>query len=285
MATKSIRRVKEPRKLKPVTKLEPLTERPEDSLDEDQIDTTGADTALKGNSGLRKDSNGAVGKRHVITCVCCGKPKYEDYFYTNRFSCLFDGIWNRIPVCKDCLNSLYRRYSKDYDERASAAMIAAIMDLPYIDAVAQAQFDGDNFKVGNYNRSQNLASMRNKTFIHSIVNGTFFDAKDKLKIEVEKAWEPQDRRNKKYVIEKFGYDPFISFGLEEIDYRSAFNITAKYLEDESILQDAHKMQSLVTMVMTIIQSNKVEALLSYQYRNIKPDVNEIKILTATKKDL
>lgn len=80
-------------------------------------------------------------------------------------------------------------------------------------------------------------------------------------------------------------DPFDAFGYEDADYRSAFNITAKYLEDESILQDAHKMQSLVTMVAAIIQSNKIETLLTYQYRNIKPDINEIKTLTATKKDL
>ena len=80
-------------------------------------------------------------------------------------------------------------------------------------------------------------------------------------------------------------DPFEAFGYEDADYRAAFNITAKYLEDESILQDAHKMQSLVTMVATILQSNKVETLLTYQYRNIKPDTNEIRTLTATKKDL
>jgi hypothetical protein len=94
-----------------------------------------------------------------------------------------------------------------------------------------------------------------------------------------------DKKNKKYVISKFGYDPFDSFGLEDADYRMAFNITAKYLEDESILQDAHKMQSLVAMVMTIIQNNHVETLLTYQYRNIKPDTNEIKALTSTKKDI
>jgi len=57
------------------------------------------------------------------------------------------------------------------------------------------------------------------------------------------------------------------------------------LEDDSILQDAHKMQSLVTMIAAIIQSNKVDTLLTYQYKNIRPDVNEIKTLTATKKDL
>jgi len=42
---------------------------------------------------------------------------------------------------------------------------------------------------------------------------------------------------------------------------------------------------LVTMVETIIQSNKVDALLTRQYKNIKPDSGEIKTLTATKKDL
>lgn len=183
------------------------------------------------------------------------------------------------------MNSIFRRYALEYDAKASAAAIAAIMDLPFNETIATTLYENGIFNIGKYNRSQNLAAMKDKRFIDSIVAGAFFDAKDKLKIEVEKLWEPQDKRNKRYVISKFGYDPFDSFGLEDIDYRMAFNVTAKYLEDESILQDAHKMQSLVTMVMTIIQNNKIEALLTNQYKNIKPDTNEIKALTSTKKDL
>lgn len=263
----------------------PPPEKPEDGVDESTIDTKDRHYDLKHNMNLKQDDNGNRGKKHVITCCCCGKPKYEDYFYLNKASPVFDGIWNRVPICKDCLDSLYRRYALQYDQIASAAAIASIMDLPYVDAVARIHFEDGKFKIGNYVRSQNLSAMKDKTFIDSIVAGEFFDAKDKLKVEVERLWDPQDKRNKKFVIGKFGYDPYESFGFEDADYRSAFNITAKYLEDESILQDAHKMQSLITMIATIIQSNKVETLLTYQYRNIHPDVNEIKSLTATKKDL
>ena len=239
----------------------------------------------KHNSDIKEDDNGISAKRHIITCVCCGKPKYEDYFFLNKFSTVFGGVYNRVPVCKTCLDSLYRRFALQFDQLASAAAIIAIMDMPFVESMVHTQIEDGKFKIGNYNRNQNLFAFKDKTFINSIVSGTFFDAKDKLKIEIERQWEPQDRRNKKFVLNKFGYDPFESFGFEDADYRSAFNITAKYLEDDSILQDAHKMQSLITMVATIIQSNKVETLLTYQYRNIKPDTNEIKTLTATKKDL
>ena len=239
----------------------------------------------KHNSRVKEDDNGLTGKRHVITCVCCGKPKYEDYFYLNKYSVVFSGVYNRVPVCKVCLDNLYRSFALQYDQLASAAAIVAIMDMPYIEAIVHTHIEDGRFKIGNYNRNQNLVAMKDKTFINSIMDGAFFDARDKLKAEIERQWDVQDRRNKKYVLSKFGYDPFESFGFEDADYRSAFNITAKYLEDDSILQDAHKMQSLITMVATIIQSNKVETLLTYQYRNIKPDVNEIKTLTATKKDL
>lgn len=263
----------------------PPPTKPEDEVDEKDIDVKVWNSDLKNQRNLKCDDNGVRGKKHVITCVCCGKPKYEDYFYQNRFSPVFDGIWNRVPVCKDCLDSLFRRFSMQYDQIASAAAIASIMDLPYIDAFARTQIEDGKFKIGNYARSQNFAAFKNKTFIDSIVAGEFFDAKDKLKTNIERLWDPQDKKNKKYVIGKYGYDPFESFEFEDTDYRSAFNITAKYLEDESILQDAHKMQSLITMVATIIQSNKVETLLTYQYKNIKPDTSEIKSLTATKKDL
>lgn len=281
---KSIKRSTAPKVLNPKPKLPP-PEKPEDQVDENELETKDRKYDLKHNVNLKEDDNGNRGKKHVITCVCCGRPKYEDYFYLNKNSIVFGGIWNRIPVCKDCLDSLYRRFSLQYDQLASAAAITAIMDLPYVEALAHTQFEDGMFKIGNYARGQNLVAMKDKTFIDSIVNGEFFDAKDKLKVEVEKLWEAQDKKNKKFVISKFGYDPFDSFGLEDADYRMAFNITSKYLEDESILQDAHKMQALVTMVMTTIQSNKVETLLTYQYKNIKPDTNEIKALTTTKKDL
>lgn len=281
---KSLKKPAAPKRM-PKPKPLPPTERPEDSVTVDEIDFTNPDRELKHNADLKKDDNGNRGTRHVITCVCCGKPKYEDYFFSNRHSYVFTGIWNRVPVCKDCLDMLYRKYSLQYEPLSAVAAIAAIMDLPYEEPFARTCIEDGKMKIGNYARGQNLHQMKGKTYIDSIENGEFFDTRDKLQAAVERAWEPQDRRNKRFVIGKFGYDPFESFGLEDGDYRSAFNITAKYLEDDSILQDAHKMQSLITMVATIIQSNKVETLLTYQYKNIRPDTNEIKTLTATKKDL
>lgn len=273
--------------VKGITKAKPLPppESPEANISEDEIDTRHPDYDIKHNATLKTDDKGTRGQKHVITCVCCGKPKYEDYFVLNRYSYVFSGIWNRVPVCKECLDMLYRKFSMQYEPMTCCAAITALMDMPYNEAYARTCLEDGRFKVGNYSRAQNIAQLKNKTFIDSIQNGEFFDTKDKLKTEVEKHWEPQDRKNKKYVISKFGYDPYDSFEFEDGDYRSAFNITAKYLEDDSILQDAHKMQSLVAMVAAIIQSNKVDTLLTYQYKNIKPDVNEIKTLTATKKDL
>lgn len=282
MPARSMRKTATP-KIK-AKKPEPPTQRPEDLLGVEDIDTT-VDNTLKNNHALKKDDNGLTGQRHVITCVCCGKPKYDDFFYMNKTSKVFSGVWNRIPICKICLDTLYRSYAMQYDEKASAAQMASIMDLPFVESFALTCMENGMFKVGKYCRSQSLMAMNGKTFIDSIIAGSFFDAKDKLKAEVERQWEPQEKRNKKHVITKFGYDPFDGFGLEDADYRSAFNIMAAYLEDESILQDAHKMQSLVTMIMTIIQSNKIETLLTYQYRNIKPDTSEIKTLTSTMKDL
>lgn len=281
---KSLKKPTAPKKLVKPNPLPP-PERPEDSVTEDQIDLRDPNYELKHNAELKKDDNGNRGTRHVITCVCCGKPKYEDYFFSNKHSYVFTGIWNRIPVCKDCLDMLYRKYSLQYEPLSAVAAIAAIMDLPYEEPFARTCIEDGKMKIGNYARGQNLHQMRGKTYIDSIENGEFFDTRDKLQAAVERSWEPQDRKNKKFVIGKFGYDPFESFGFEDGDYRSAFNITAKYLEDDSIVQDAHKMQSLVTMIATIIQSNKIETLLTYQYKNIRPDTNEIKTLTATKKDL
>lgn len=230
-------------------------------------------------------ANEAKSVRHTITCVCCGKAKYDDYFYTNRTSVVFTGIYNKIPVCKDCLELIYKSFALKYDSLASAAAVCAIMDLPYMESIAYTHIEDGKFQIGNYVKAQNIRAMSGKTFIDSILGGEFFDAKDKLKVEVEKIWAPQDKRNKASVIKKLGYDPFDSFGFEDSDYRSAFNIMCGYLEDESICQDAHKIQSVITIVATTIQCNKIEALLTFQYKNINPDPDKIKTLTSTKKDL
>lgn len=232
------------------------------------------------------DSNGIKPVRHALTCTCCGKPKYEEYFYTNKWSMAFKGTFNKVPICNTCLDSLYMHFMQECgDELASAANICSLMDLAYNKPVVYTHIKDGKFLIGKYVTTMNLAPVKAKTFLSSIVNGEFFDAKDKIKAVAENIWTKQDKQNKKYVIAKLGYDPFESFGFEDADYRSAFNISAKYLEDESIYQDAHKTQSLITMVATIIQSNKIEALLTFQYKNINPDANKIKALTTTKKDL
>lgn len=291
MPTKSRRKV--PKQQKPKVDEQTLTTSPnEESVD---LDEEGVVKLLGGNVHVSKrdtgsyastDSNGLKPIRHAITCSCCGKPKYEEYFYTNRTSPAFKGTFNKVPICSACLDSLYMSCMQACgDELASAANICSIMDLPYNQAVVYTHIKDGKFIIGNYARTMNLPMLKGKTFLNSILDGEFFDAKDKVKAAVEKIWTRQDKRNKDFVISKLGYDPFESFGFEDSDYRSAFNISAKYLEDDSICQDAHKMQSLITMVATIIQCNKIEALLTFQYKNINPDTNKIKTLTGTKKDL
>lgn len=222
---------------------------------------------------------------HTITCICCGRAKYDNYFYTNRTSVVFAGMYNKIPVCKDCLDSIYRSFALKYDALTSVAALCAIMDLPYNEAAAYTHIEDGMFQIGMYVKAQNIRSMAGKRFIDSIHDGEFFDTRDKLKVEIERQWKPQDKRNKASVVNKLGYDPFESFGLEDADYRSAFNIMCGYLEDESVVQDAHKIQSVITIVITTIQCNKVEALLTHHYKNINPDPDKIKTLTTTKKDL
>ena len=155
--------------------------RPEDLVDKSTLSTRDRKYDLKHNVDLKEDDNGTRGEKHVITCVCCGKPKYEDYFYLNRSSFVFGGVWNRVPVCKDCLDSLYRRFSLQYDQLASAAAVIAIADMPYIESHVNTKFEDGEFRIGQYMRSQNLVGLKNKTFIDSIASGVFFDAKDKIR--------------------------------------------------------------------------------------------------------
>lgn len=242
---------------------------------------------LEPSDGYENDPFEAEAKavRHTITCICCGRVKYDTYFFTNRTSIVFAGMYNKIPVCKDCLDSLYRSFALKYDTMTSVAAICAIMDLPYNEPAAFTYVEDGNFQIGQYVKTQNIKALSGKRFIDSIQDGEFFDTRDKLRLEVEKLWMPQDKRNKAAVISKLGYDPFENFGFEDTDYRTAFNIMCGYLEDESICQDAHKVQSVITIVVTTIQCNKVESLLTHHYKNINPDPDKIKTLTATKKDL
>jgi hypothetical protein len=166
------------RKVSPLPKKKPSIEnivKPEDQYDDHDIDARIYNNGLKHNVNLKEDDNGNRGERHIITCVCCGKPKYEDYFYLNKFSYVFTGVYNRIPVCKDCLESLYRRYTMTFDQKASTAAIISIMDMPFVEAVAHTHMEDGKFKIGNYAKAQNLVAFKDKSFIDSIASGCFSD--------------------------------------------------------------------------------------------------------------
>lgn len=72
-----------------------------------------------------------------ITCTCCGKEKKAtnpgNKFYQSQ-SFLYK-YYKHIPVCKDCIDTIYENYKKKYqDEKIAIYQFCRLLDLPYTDS-------------------------------------------------------------------------------------------------------------------------------------------------------
>lgn len=95
----------------------------------------------------------------------------------------------------------------------------------------------------------------------------------------------QNEQNRNYVITAIGYDPYNGVGLTEMDKGYCYNILAGYLDTDGILDDGHKLQSVIEIAMLYAQLRKVTEAMNLELES--NDINETKVAkyTSTKKNL
>lgn len=120
------------------------------------------------------------------SCLCtqCNTVLHNKHFYKSSF-----GLYSKlgyIPICKECLNSLFDTYTELYrDNRKAMQRICMAFDLYYSDAIFNNCIESEKVAVGQYVRRLNIVQYRGKTFDTSISEGFTFGSEEYKPIILE----------------------------------------------------------------------------------------------------
>lgn len=214
-------------------------------------------------------------------CTRCDKswkvPK--DHFYRVKYSECYKKNAYYSHLCKNCVNELFEKYEKKYNTKQACIFLCYKLDIPFYNQLFDSIMAKNNvFNIGMYFRQLNTRQYQNKDFTNTILEGELDKTDKEIEDEKEVKWLPEDKKNKKYVIESIGYDPFIDY--KESDRRYLFNGLSPYLEDDELADDTFKLSQVIQIVHNNKQINDVNIRISQL--NIVTDSEQIKELNQIK---
>lgn len=237
--------------------------------------------ASKASTKKKKTAKVEVKK---CNCLICGEE--FDLTKSNFFSVKNTKRWNTFdgfaPFCKNCLEKRLEKLSREYDERSAVIMMCNLLDLPFMNTVyVNYEINSKKFAIGEYIRTCGLGQYVDKDFITSFFMG-------ELSLNVQNSedvrWSNKDKRYKSRVLNIIGYDPFLEYS-DDIR-KNLFATTDDYLNDESIVEDTHRLKTLVDMMVNQGQILTIDNNIN---RVLKEKVNleqsNIKDLVDMKKSL
>lgn len=170
-----------------------------------------------------------------------------------------------------------------HGERNALIVICAMLDLPFVANMYMSvvQKNG-NFVLSDYISRLNGTQYKNMTFVNTLLNEEMTKVPD-TEAEGGVRWSKSDKQNMQFVKSIVGYDPF-----EELpgkDRKRCFNIMAGYCDTDGIQEDGHKIESIVQITQSLLQSEKINELINSELFKKTPNEDRVKQLTATKKQL
>lgn len=230
----------------------------------------------------------------VYLCTCCGAryPTPDKRFFLIPQSTLFEGNDRYSHVCIECCTRLYNQYTAMYkSQKFGLLLMCAILGVYFNERTYESMVqkcDNGELPLGKYIRTMHGVQYKGKTFLTYLVemNGKneVFATPGELREMMESRWSTSDHRNKNYIIQTLGYDPFDDANYSLEDRRFLFNAMAGYMNDD-VLGDSHKVQAVINMMKTYLQVAQVDILINHQIKSAQPDTNEIKRMTGIKTDL
>jgi phosphopantetheine adenylyltransferase len=192
-------------------------------------------------------------------------------------------------VCCDCANELYDDAKAKYkDEKMALIILCHYLDVYFSEELYENVKNNANFSYGNYSKLLNGTQYKAKNFTTYLVNELKTkaeqDAYDDGHPDKEVGWSASDRKNKAYVLQTVGYDCFDDENYTDANRKFLFNTLADYLTDD-VIEDPHKMQSVISLVKTTLQVENVDRLINSEFRQKIPDNTLIKSLTEIKDKL
>lgn len=234
-------------------------------------------------------------------CECCGTTYSAltgNFYKTAPASQLWSVREGYAPICKKCIDgyksSLAERYGS---EETAMKIICHYMDWYYnTDAFAiLSKNNGKRFSAGTYSRMvNNTNAFGGKSFMDSLFDGQINKSVDDAKGVVithgtnspfDLSWDERDEKNRKYVIETYGYDPLEDLNdLTIADKKFCYNALSGYCDTEGIAEDGHKMMCVVSMVKTFLQIKKLDEEINRVSNGLEIDQTRIKTLMGSKRD-
>lgn len=222
-------------------------------------------------------------------CIRCGKQykKYIGNFFKNARSEIYIQNDSRIPICANCLEDLQTGLEKKFrDKRVVYMALCAYCDIYYCDKAYYDVTDKPDGDFGKYCRVINGQQYKNKTFQDTIaeMNDRIIELLTPADMPMARKMNDQDKQKMTYVIHNIGYDCFDDDSWTDDDRRFAFNTLNDYLSDD-VLEDPHKMQSVIAMVKSYVQVEQINKILNSELRKVNADAAQINKLTGVKTSL
>lgn len=223
----------------------------------------------------------------LFKCVCCGKEKNQDTDYYKSNSFILKGNNQRMFICKQCCIDLYEYLVKKYNDCKTALYFTCrMLDVYfegslYYSAEQQANNSNSSIFAIYLQKCNSLPQYLGKTFFDSTPfefnkNANIFESEIKLDTNEE------DKRNKEDVIRMVGYDPFENEN--PMDKKYLYNTLVDFL-DESTLEDSFKLPTVIEIVKSFNQIDKINqalTLMTNDINNVQSQVGGVKSLFEAK---
>jgi len=220
---------------------------------------------------------------HTYKCLRCGAEHQNPigHFYKIQYSELYLKNDRYVPLCKNCINEMYKNISDKYGAKTAFIILCYMIDIPFYHSLFDSIVKNNNvFSVGLYLRQINGRQYQYQSFQQTILNKELSKSDKEVLEEKEVKWSKSELQNKDDVIKTVGYDPFENH--PEEDRRFLFNELIKYFDDDTA-DDTYKLSQIIQIVNNNNQIRNYDVLIS-RLDPIK-DANDIKNLNSMKNNL
>lgn len=230
------------------------------------------------------------GEPALYRCTRCGceweNPK--GHFFMSKYSSLYNANFGYTNLCCSCANEMFRDYENIFkDTKLALMLVCHDLDFYFSDELYDKIKLNDNFSIGNYFKYLNGTQYNKKTFKHSlleVVKNEGLRSDSEIRGDREAKWLDSDKKNKNYVLSSVGYDCFEDSNYTDEERKFLFNTMADYLTDE-VLEDPHKLQQVIILVKTLLQSDEIDKSINAEFKKGIPDYQVMDKLTGVKNKL
>jgi len=222
-----------------------------------------------------------------FVCRLCGKEDTspENVFYSLKQSPLYERNAGYAFWCIGCVGTEIDKLREEYDHKTSVIIMCHYLDVYFDELVYESLASSGDFSFGVFLRRCNVSKKNKGNFNNYLTDllkqtPTAVTPED-IRAEHEKRWSIDDIKNKSYCIRMIGYDCFEDSNYLQEDLKFLYNALSDYLTDD-VLEDSHKKQSVIMMTKTLQQLDKVNKLITEEFRKPTPDEGKLKILAEVK---